>query len=157
MAEKRRGGKGKTRVRRRDRKNIPRGRAYVQATFNNTIVYHDRSCGERHRLVERGLEWFQREPQEHAVRSAGHGRIGGAQGHGAWASPGRRLCQGPGFRSRDGYPLIAIERRPGRLDHRYDADSIQRLPPAEASARLVAGRDFAGPVPSMRVRPGLAN
>ena len=30
--------KGKTRVRRRDRKNIPRGRAYIQATFNNTIV-----------------------------------------------------------------------------------------------------------------------
>jgi small subunit ribosomal protein S11 len=39
MAERRRsGGKGKTRVRRRDRKNIPRGRAYIQATFNNTIV-----------------------------------------------------------------------------------------------------------------------
>jgi small subunit ribosomal protein S11 len=39
MAERRRSaGKGKTRVRRRDRKNIPRGRAYVQATFNNTIV-----------------------------------------------------------------------------------------------------------------------
>ena len=40
MAE-RRGGtakKGKTRVRRRDRKNVPRGRAYIQATFNNTIV-----------------------------------------------------------------------------------------------------------------------
>jgi small subunit ribosomal protein S11 len=41
MAERRRGAtqtKGKTRVRRRDRKNVPRGRAYIQATFNNTIV-----------------------------------------------------------------------------------------------------------------------
>ena len=38
MAERRRGGKGKTRVRRRDRKNIPRGKAYIQATFNNTMV-----------------------------------------------------------------------------------------------------------------------
>src|SRR6188768_738439 len=41
MADRRRGGaqgKGKTRIRRRDRKNIPRGRAYVQATFNNTII-----------------------------------------------------------------------------------------------------------------------
>ena len=38
MADKRRDGKGKTRVRRRDRKNIPRGKAYVQATFNNTII-----------------------------------------------------------------------------------------------------------------------
>ncbi len=27
-----------TRVRRRDRKSVPRGRAYVQSTFNNTIV-----------------------------------------------------------------------------------------------------------------------
>jgi small subunit ribosomal protein S11 len=38
MAERRRGGAQKSRVRRRDRKNIPRGRAYIQATFNNTIV-----------------------------------------------------------------------------------------------------------------------
>lgn len=42
MSERRRGGAGqakaKTRIRRRDRKNIPRGRAYIQATFNNTIV-----------------------------------------------------------------------------------------------------------------------
>jgi small subunit ribosomal protein S11 len=41
MSERRRGGaqgRGKTRVRRRDRKNIPRGRGYILATFNNTIV-----------------------------------------------------------------------------------------------------------------------
>src|SRR6478735_243009 len=38
MTERRRGGAQKGRVRRRDRKNIPRGRAYIQATFNNTIV-----------------------------------------------------------------------------------------------------------------------
>ncbi len=37
MSEKRRGAGQKSRVRRRDRKNIPRGRAYIQATFNNTI------------------------------------------------------------------------------------------------------------------------
>lgn len=42
MADRRRTGagpaRGRTRVRRRERKNIPRGRAYIQATFNNTIV-----------------------------------------------------------------------------------------------------------------------
>ncbi len=38
MSEKRRGTEKKTRIRRRDRKNVPRGRAYIQATFNNTIV-----------------------------------------------------------------------------------------------------------------------
>jgi small subunit ribosomal protein S11 len=34
MAEK----KAKTRTRRRERKNIPVGRAYVQSTFNNTVI-----------------------------------------------------------------------------------------------------------------------
>lgn len=37
MADRRQ-GRGRTRVRRKDRKNIPRGRVYVQSTFNNTIV-----------------------------------------------------------------------------------------------------------------------
>lgn len=38
MADRRRGGQQRGRVRRRDRKNIPRGRAYIQATFNNTVI-----------------------------------------------------------------------------------------------------------------------
>jgi len=37
MSERQRSS-SKGRVRRRDRKNIPRGRAYIKATFNNTIV-----------------------------------------------------------------------------------------------------------------------
>ena len=31
-------GRTRTRTRRRERKSIPRGRAYVQSTFNNTII-----------------------------------------------------------------------------------------------------------------------
>ncbi|MDQ6832201.1 MAG: 30S ribosomal protein S11 [Chloroflexota bacterium] len=40
MAEQRKRGTraGKNRVRRRDRKNIPRGRAYISSTFNNTLI-----------------------------------------------------------------------------------------------------------------------
>lgn len=40
MSEQRRGAtQGKAgRVRRRDRKNIPRGKAYIRATFNNTMI-----------------------------------------------------------------------------------------------------------------------
>ena len=34
MAEK----KAKTRTRRRERKSIPRGKAYIQSTFNNTLI-----------------------------------------------------------------------------------------------------------------------
>lgn len=35
MADKK---KATTRIRRRERKQIPRGRAYIQSTFNNTLV-----------------------------------------------------------------------------------------------------------------------
>src|SRR3989440_12216078 len=38
MADRRRQTARKGRQRRRERKHIPRGRAYIQATFNNTIV-----------------------------------------------------------------------------------------------------------------------
>lgn len=40
MSERRRGAASRSagRVRRRDRKNIPRGKAFIRATFNNTIV-----------------------------------------------------------------------------------------------------------------------
>jgi small subunit ribosomal protein S11 len=39
MADRRRQpARGRGRQRRRERKHIPRGRAYIQATFNNTIV-----------------------------------------------------------------------------------------------------------------------
>ena len=37
MAERQQRGKTRTRGR-RERKNVPRGRAYIQSTFNNTIV-----------------------------------------------------------------------------------------------------------------------
>jgi small subunit ribosomal protein S11 len=37
MAERQQRGKTRTRGR-RERKNVPRGRAYVQSTFNNTII-----------------------------------------------------------------------------------------------------------------------
>ena len=36
MAERQQ--RGRQRARRRERKNVPRGRAYVQSTFNNTII-----------------------------------------------------------------------------------------------------------------------
>ena len=37
MAERQTRGRGRTRGR-RERKSVPRGRAYVQSTFNNTII-----------------------------------------------------------------------------------------------------------------------
>jgi len=34
----RRGGAARGRTRRRERKSVPRGRAYIQSTFNNTLI-----------------------------------------------------------------------------------------------------------------------
>ena len=113
MAERRRGagpGKGKTRIRRRDRKNIPRGRAYIQATFNNTIVTLTDPAGNVHLLVERRRERLQGLAQEHAVRRAGDGRAGRPPRDGARSAPGRCLRAGAGFRPRDGDPRAAVAR-----------------------------------------------
>ena len=74
----------------------PAGRAYIQATFNNTIVTLTDPAGNVIVLVERRSQRLQGLAQEHAVRRAGHGRAGRAQGDGARAAPGRRLRQGPG-------------------------------------------------------------
>jgi len=38
MADAKKGADGKRRVRRRERKSVPRGRAYIKSTFNNTLV-----------------------------------------------------------------------------------------------------------------------
>src|SRR3970040_1690236 len=38
MADQKRGADAKRRVRRRERKSIPRGKAFIRSTFNNTIV-----------------------------------------------------------------------------------------------------------------------
>ena len=38
MADAKKAGDAKRRGRRRERKSVPRGRAYIKSTFNNTLV-----------------------------------------------------------------------------------------------------------------------
>src|SRR5213075_1803614 len=76
--------------------------------------------------------------QVDAVRGAGDGRRGGAQGHGARPPEGRGARQGPRRRPRDGDPLAPGRRaRDPRRQGRHSAGA-QRRPAEEAEARLVA-------------------
>ena len=64
MAATKGGKKAVTAVRRRrERKNIERGAAHIQSTFNNTIVTITDTQGKRRRAR---FPWFQK---VHAVRS----------------------------------------------------------------------------------------
>ena len=68
MAATKGGKKAVTAVRRRrERKNIERGAAHIQSTFNNTIVtITDRQCGILGKRRRTRFPWFQK---VHAVRS----------------------------------------------------------------------------------------
>src|SRR5881628_312016 len=77
-------------VRRRERKSIPRGQAHIQATFNNTIVTLTDPNGN---VISWGRAGLQRLAQKYAVCGTGHCRGGSAQGYGAWTAPDRSLCQ----------------------------------------------------------------
>ena len=102
-------GKGKTRIRRRDRKNIPRGQGLYSGHVQQHDCDPDRPRWECHRLVERRCQRLQGVAQEHALRRAGDRRAGGPTCDGARSAPGRRLRQGPGFRPRDGDPCAGSQ------------------------------------------------
>jgi small subunit ribosomal protein S11 len=87
--------------RRRARKNIAIGQAHIKTSFNNTIVRLTDPEGNVIVWESAGSGGLQGLAQVDAVRRAGDGRRGRAQGHGARPAEGRGLRQGPGLRSRD--------------------------------------------------------
>ncbi len=70
------------RGKRREKKNVPRGQAHIQSTFNNTIVTITDPSGNVVLLGKRRPERLQGLAQEHALCRAAHGRVGSAQGDG---------------------------------------------------------------------------
>ena len=64
------------------------------------------------------------------------------------------FVKGPGSGREMAIRSLQSSWRPGRFDHRHDADSVQRLPPAEATSRLSAATVISpGSCPVERVRP----
>ena len=103
MSERRRaaGGKGKTRIRRRDRKNVPRGRAYISATFNNTIVTLTDPAGNVIAWSSAGANGFKgsRKSTPFAAQIAGETASKGAQECGVKNLEVRIKGPGPGRES----------------------------------------------------------
>lgn len=84
MADRRRGSRQRGRVRRRDRKNIPRGHAYIQATFNNTIITLSDQAGNVVAWSSAGASGFKgsRKSTPYAAQVAAEGAARKAMEHG---------------------------------------------------------------------------
>ena len=95
MADRRRGGQ-RGRVRRKDRKNIPRGRAYIQATFNNTIITLSDQAGNVVAWSSAGASGFKgsRKSTPYAAQVAAEGAARKAMEHGMRSV--EVLVKGPG-------------------------------------------------------------
>ena len=55
------------RKKRRERKNIEKGQAHIQSTFNNTLVTLTDMQGKRAFMVKRRFPWIQRIQKIHSV------------------------------------------------------------------------------------------
>ena len=75
---------GATRARRRERKNIPRGRAYVSSTFNNTLVTITDPNGNTVAWASGGVAGFKgsRKSTPYAAQLAGERAAQAAMEHG---------------------------------------------------------------------------
>ena len=121
--------------RRKDKKNIAVGQAHIKSTFNNTIVSITDPAGNVISWASSGGVGF-----KGSRKSTPFAGIGCATGARARRQKGRRVRQGTGFRSRNGDSFASGRRPRGRVDHRCDASSTQRLPPTQASPRLTHQR-----------------
>ena len=128
-----------TRVRRADRKNIAVGQAHIKSTFNNTIVSITDTRGNVISWQSAGTVGFK--GSRKSTPFAARRRAGSQDGHGARPEEGRRVREGPWLRPRDRHPLLA-GRRPRGCEHSgLHAHPAQRLPPVQASSRLVIRKE----------------
>jgi ribosomal protein S13 len=124
------------RTSRKAKKAAAKGQAYIQSTFNNTIVSITDGEGQHLRLGFGGHGWFQGHQEGHALRRAGRRAERGASRHGRRYAPRDVFVKGPG--SGRETAIRAWLRPDGNRQHpRRHADPAQRLPPAQASSRLV--------------------
>jgi small subunit ribosomal protein S11 len=126
-----------TRVRRRERKNITTGVAHVNASFNNTMVTITDEQGNAVSWSSAGSMGFKgsRKSTPYAAQLAAEDAARKAMEHGL-KTVNVEVRPGIGSRKRASRPAI---RRPGRSGHQgCDAYPAQWVPPAQASAGLVA-------------------
>ena len=137
MPPKSRQASGAKKVRRKEKKNIAQGEAHIKSTFNNTIVTITDPTGAVISWASAGTVGF-KGSQVHPVRRADGSRGCRSPGDGARHEEDRRLRQGPGFGPRDGDPVPGCDRPRGRHHPGRHAHAPQRMPAAQAPARLTA-------------------
>ncbi len=120
----------------RERKNVPFGIAHIQASFNNTIVTITDPVGNTLSWKSSGSLGFRgsRKGTPFAAQQAAQN----AASAGPRSRPARGGCsrRRSGFGPRVGHPRTGRGRHRGALHPRRDAGAAQRLPSAEAYARV---------------------
>ena len=104
--------------RRRERKNIERGAAHIQSTFNNTIVTITDTQGNALSWASAGGLGFRgsRKSTPFAAQTA-------AETAGTWLENSRGICKGTGFRAGSCYPCAPSRRAGSKYDQGCYADS----------------------------------
>jgi small subunit ribosomal protein S11 len=99
MPPKSRQAAGAKKVRRKEKKNVAHGQAHIKSTFNNTIISITDPTGAVISWASAGQVGFKgsRKSTPFAAQTGRRGRR--PPRHGARHEEGRRLRQGPGFRS----------------------------------------------------------
>ncbi len=125
------------RIRRRERKNIASGIAHVNSSFNNTTITITDAQGNTIAWSSAGTMGFKgsRKSTPYAAQVAAEDVSKKAQEHGM-----RTLeveVGGPGSGRESALRALQAAGFTGHLDPRRDLDPAQRLPPAQASARLI--------------------
>jgi small subunit ribosomal protein S11 len=134
-------GKGK-KFKKRERKNVPFGLVFIQASFNNTIVTITDQQGNTLSWKIVRLAWLPRLPQGNPVcRAAGRrGAANAARDHGMRSVDVR--VSGPGSGRESAIRALADRRHRGPQYPRRYAHAAQRLPSAEAPSRVVCFVDL---------------
>ncbi len=124
-------GKNK-KFKKRERKNVPFGLVYIQASFNNTIVTITDQQGNTISWKSSGSLGFRgsRKGTPFAAQQAAINAANAARDHGLRSVDVRVAGPGSGRESRNSRPRRCGYR--GSLDPRRHADAAQRLPSAEA-------------------------
>ena len=135
MAKPKQGGRTKAK-----RHVEAEGMAYIQATFNNTIVTITDMAGNAVVWGSAGKAGFKGSKKSHPVRGDAGGRAGGQGGDGDGNAARARARAGSGFRARVGDSGARFGGSGHSLDPRHDADPAQRVPPAEEAPRLKSRR-----------------
>ena len=131
-------GKSK-KFKKRERKNVPFGLVYIQASFNNTIVTITDQAGNTISWKSSGSLGFRgsRKGTPFAAQQAAVGAANAARDHGLRSVDVR--VSGPGSGRESAIRALATGRHRGALDTRRYADAAQRLPSAQAPQSLNNG------------------